>query len=395
MLTILTAMLAVGCSADPAPDVVLLDPPPEGLGVQLTMRGRIDSGAEVEQCKFVRAPADGLWVQRQEVRYDPGSHHFLLYETSYTDIPTEKDDGTPVDTSGVFDCSDGPTNNWSITRLVGGSQSADGDPPTRFPSDVALRVQPGAVLMMNAHYLNTTGETIEPDVYINLWTLPEEEVSEEGDILFWYNVFIDVPAMGTSQARMRCTVGDDITLTSAQSHMHRRGDGFEAKVAGEEWPFYANSNWENVPVADFGDGMAIPAGTAIEYACDYTNAEARNVFQGPRSTDEMCMLIGSYYPARPGLSFCAADPERPLQTNALGAEWVGQGEKSCADTLVCVQLATEADDFFTELQKCVAASDASVSREVSDGVRCLLMSNMDEQDPLVACETQIATCLEI
>ncbi len=390
-LAIATSFL-VACTSNPDTQEPLLVPPPAGQGIQYAMQGNIAPGAEVEQCKFVRAPADGLWVQRQEVRFAEGSHHFLLYETSYTDIPSERDDGTSVDTSGVFDCSDGPTNGWSITRLVGGSQNADGDPPTKFPSDVALRVQPNAVLMMNAHYLNTTSETVRPDVNINLWTLPEEEVTEEGDILFWYNVFINSPANSAAQARMRCTIPDDVTLTSAQSHMHSRGVGFEATIVGDEKPFYTNDRWENVAVADIN--IDLTAGTTVEYACSYQNNGDKDVFQGPTSKDEMCMLIGSYYPTRPGLSFCAADSKRPLVTNALGAEWVGQGETSCSETLGCLQVATLADDFFTELQKCVAASDPKVSREVSDGVRCMLMSNIDGEDPLVACEKEIAACVD-
>jgi hypothetical protein len=386
---------AVGCSDDPQtpapPADELLAPPPAGQGVQFAMQTTIAAGTEAEHCRFVRAPAEGLWVNRDEVRFTAGSHHFLLYETAYDDIPVAKDDGTPVDTAGVFDCSDGATNGWSVSRLVGGSQNATGDSALRFPSDVALRVRPGAVLMMNAHYVNTQAVAIEPEVRINLWTIPEAQVRVEGDILFWYDIFIEVPEMGRATARMRCNVPEDITVVTAQSHMHRRGVGYEARFVGEAMPFYFTDAWENVPVTHYPDGFTIPGGTDVEYFCDYDNAEARTVYQGPRSSDEMCMLIAGYYPRVEGLGLCAADPERPWLTNALGAEWIGQGSATCAETVDCVQ--NPDGDFFLNQQSCVNDADPAVSREVSDAVRCLLISFADGADPFSSCATELDACL--
>ncbi|MEZ4446388.1 MAG: hypothetical protein R3B72_45335 [Polyangiaceae bacterium] len=400
LISTLALTAFAGCSDDTTsppdpPDDGLLAAPPTGQGVQYALDTTIDAGSEVERCRFVQAPADGLWVKRDEVRYTEGSHHFLLYETAYDDIPESKNDGTPVDTSGVFDCSDGPTNGWSVTRLVGGSQNANGDSALSFPDGVALRVRPGAVLMLNAHYINTRPEPLDAEVRINLWTLPEEDVVTEGDILFWYNIFIDVPAMGASQAKMRCTIPSDITVTSMQSHMHARGVGYVAQEVGADMPFYLNDRWEDVPVSRFDQGFPLKAGAEVEYACNYENGEPRDVHQGPRSTDEMCMLIGSYYPAVPGLSFCAADPEAPLATQGLGARWIGDGEATCAETLACVQAGAESDDFFDHLQGCVVKSDPAVSREMSDAVRCLLLALGSGQEPVEACGSEIGSCLAL
>jgi hypothetical protein len=372
------------------PPAELLAPPPAGQGVQFQMNTTIPSGTEAEHCLFVRAPAEGLWVNRDEVRYTTGSHHFLLYETAYDEIPGEKDDGTPVDTSGVFDCSDGATNGWSVTRLIGGSQNGDGNSAVRFPEGIALHVRPGAVLMMNAHYVNTQAVDIAPEVRINLWSIPEEQVQTEGDILFWYNIFIEVPEMGSAAARMRCNVPEDITMVTAQSHMHRRGVGYEARFVDEAMPFYQSDAWENVPVSYYDD-FVVPGGTDVEYFCDYDNAEARTVFQGPRSTDEMCMLVAAYYPRVEGLGLCAADRERPWSTNGLGAEWVGHGTATCAATVDCVQ--NPDGDFFQNLQSCVNDADPAVSREVSDAVRCLLIAFNDGDDPFEACAPQFETCM--
>jgi len=395
-LIIAASSTLIACGSDdvnpvPTPNEdVLLDPPPEGKGVQYQMTTKLEPGTEVEHCKFVQAPAEGMYVNRDEVRFTQGSHHFLLYETPYTTIPTKGEDGAAIDSSGVFDCSAGATQNFQVTKLIAGSQNADGDAFLSFPSDVAMPVEPGRVLLMNAHYINATAGVLEPEVRVNLYTIPKEQVKEEGDILFWYNAFIKVGAKSTGRANMKCQIQDDITLMNVQSHMHARGTGYEAKIVGSE-PFYTNAKWEDVPVKSFDGGMKIAAGTWIDYRCDYNNAAASDVFQGPRSTDEMCMLIGSYYPASPGTSNCAADPAAPGQTGNLGAEWVGNGTKTCAATMGCVQQAvTGSGDVFQNITTCMMDSDPAVSKEMSDALRCFFLNGASAQ---TVCKTQFDVCL--
>lgn len=392
-------LLACG-SEDPVPtpapvEPELLAPPPAGEGVQFTMTTKLQPGVEAEHCKFVEAPAEGMFVQRDEVRFTKGSHHVLLYQTPYTSIPTTREDGEAFDTdeNGVFDCSDGATAGFSVDKLIAGSQNAEGDAFLSFPEGVAMPVTPGRVLLINVHYINASPEPIEPEVRINLYTIPEAEVVEEGDILFWYNIFIKVDAQSESRARMRCNINSDITLMNIQSHMHARGTGYAAMKLGGE-PFYTNEKWEDVPTKRFDGGMAVSAGTMFDYYCDYKNTGTKDVLQGPRSTDEMCMLIGSYYPADRGTSRCAAIPELPEQTGNLGAEWVGNGEATCAATFGCVQQVFGAgpqdqDSFLGGVASCVNAADPTVSREMSDALRCLFMS----EDPQAACETEFGACL--
>lgn len=391
-ITVATLALA-GCNpgttdteTTPDPDDSLLDPPEPGKGVQFKMIAEIEAGTESEKCMFVKAPAEDLLVQRDEVRFTPGSHHFLLYETRYTEIPTEKLDGTPIDTSGVFDCSDGATNGWDVSKLVGGSQNADGASILAFPENVAMRVHGGTVLLMNAHYVNATPEVLKPEVRINLHTIPESQVEQEGDIIFFYNPFIAVPAQSESRARMRCAIHQDITVTNFQSHMHRRGVGYSAAVIGES-PFYENDLWEGVPVLDLGKGKKITKGSVIDYHCDYKNPDSEDVFQGPRSTDEMCMAIGSYYPADPTTSNCAI-PGAAGNTGNLGAEWVGNGDKTCAQTMACVQGAFGGDDVLKKITTCMMDSAPEKSKEVSDAIRCLFT----HQNPLAECQTELETC---
>ncbi len=377
------AFAAVACG-DSGDGDDLLAPPPAGQGVQFRMETTIPAGVEGEWCQFLVGPAAEMWIERDEVRFTEGSHHVLLYETGYAQIPTVKLDGTPVDTSGVFDCSDGPTAGWNIVKLLGGSQNATGDSLLAFPEGVAMHVSPGAVVLMNAHYLNATDGDLRPVAAINLWTRPAAEVETEGDLLFLYNPLIKVAANGTGRARWRCPVHQDITISNVQSHMHKRGTGYSAAVTGQA-AFYENTRWESVPVTRFPGGLSVTAGSTLDYWCDYTSNVDHDIYQGTRTTDEMCMLIGSYYPANPRTSNCQ------LADGGLGGEWVGNGTATCAATNTCFQAAVQAADVVRAVTDCIDAASPSVAAESSAVLRCLANSD----DPATECQAAVTACQAI
>ncbi len=396
---LVSSVAIVGCGGtdvDPnqnPPAEELLAPPAAGQGVQFKMVTELPAGTEGEYCTFVRGPAEGMFVNHDQVRYSKGSHHVLMYETEYTEVPTQKTDGTKVDTNGVFDCSDGATNGWAVTKLVGGSQNADGASMLSLPPGVAMKVRPNAVLLMNAHYVNATAGALSPEVRVNMYTIPEADVKTEGDILFLYNPFIYVGANGEGRARMQCPIHTDITIQTVQSHMHARGAGYEASIRGEAEPFYTNTTWEGVPVKDFGAGLQVKAGSYFDYHCDYKNSGTKDVFQGPRSTDEMCMLIGSYYPANAWTANCRLDTWKPASQSFPGADWVGNGSATCAATMSCVQQALVGGKGLEGLTPCVTNSNPAVSTEMSAALRCLFNSFDAGTDPTTVCKTEFATCM--
>jgi hypothetical protein len=368
------AVLAVTTPAcdggDPAP---LPDAAEETPRIHLELTTTIAPGAEVEHCRFVTV--EDAWVSRDEITFSLGSHHVLVFQTPYATIPTQKEDGTPVDTSGVFDCSDGATNGWRITKLIGGSQNANGDSVLAFPDGVGVHV--GGVLLINAHYVNASDDPITPVVSIDLHTMDAGDVHTEGDILFLYNPLIGIAPGATSRARWSCPVYADITIANAQSHMHARGTGYQAAIAGQA-PFYVNDAWEGVPVQRYTN-LVVHAGERLDYHCDYRNTENRAIYQGPRSTDEMCMLIGSYYPAEPFTASCLdASGQLP------GGDWIGNGTATCAATLGCLQTASD----LPAITDCMLAADPAVAPQSSALLRCMMIAS----DPGAQCGAEIAAC---
>lgn len=399
LVALFASFALFGCSSEgdgptpvvPGNEAKELEAPAPGTGVQFKMLSTIEPGNETERCQFVVAPPEGLNVNNSEVRYNGGSHHVLLYMTPYTEIPTENRSGEKVDTSGVMECPEGATADWRASGVIGGSQSFEGENLlNQLPEGVAVKIKPGAVLLMNVHYLNASAKPLDTDVRINLYSIPEEEVKEEAGILFYYNPFIQVPASGTASARMRCPVDTDISLVNVQSHMHRRGMGAVAYLtdgAGNEiQQIYSSTTWENVPVEKFEPALQIKAGQALDYRCDYSNPEARDIVQGATTKDEMCMLIGPYYPRNPSLENCEGGDGVP------NATWIGDGSANGAATLQCIGKAKPFnEDNGNSLFGCVVNSCAGISEPMSEFFRCRFFGGGATECP-TECQTSEEAC---
>ena len=362
------------CAQDAGPPTPeSLDAPPAGQGFQYQMVSALDAGQEIERCKFVVAPPAGMNVNHDEVRYTPGSHHVLLYLTDYKSVPTVDINGKPHDTSGTFDCAQGATADWEVTGVIAGAQSFAGGSMVSLPPGVAVQVPGGAVILMNTHYLNASPKPITAEARVNVFTIPTDQMKQAGGVLFFYNPIISIPAGSTASARMRCQFDTDVTVTNIQSHMHRRAVNYEAKwydKAGQlVESLYTNTDWENVPVKEFAPGKVIPAGSSFDYRCDYKNTEGHDIRQGASTKDEMCMLIGSYYPRKPEIDNC------------LKPTWYGNGNKSCNLALAC-SVGALGNQSFADLIDCVSDSCDSVGKELSDALFCMF------SEPSASCQKQ-------
>jgi hypothetical protein len=322
----LGAVVLAGCSgdADPLVGSELLAPPPAGQGTQLRMAATIAPGDEVEYCQYV-ALTEHVDVARFEHRYSTGSHHLVLYATTLTAEDVAND-------TAMYECATRP--DQKTAGVIYAAQVDGGD--LSFPAGVGMPFEPGQVVMLQSHYLNASGAALDADVRLNLWgsTVPVEH--EAGNI-FFYNYMIAVPAHGSARAEMRCTVPEDITLFSGMSHMHRRGVGYRAALTGgdlaEPLELYATDDWEHVEPRVYEPALAIGAGQAIEFACDFENEGEETIIEGPSAeANEMCMFVGAYWP-RIDAAFesCVSVGSGPMH----------HGEKTCAEALDCASAAAD------------------------------------------------------
>jgi hypothetical protein len=394
-VVVVAPALAACSSPSGAGDTGALAPPPPGQGVQFEMQTTLAAGEEDERCKFVTTTED-LWVHQEAVRYTPGSHHFILWSTTYPSIPTQDINGKTVDTSGVFECPGGPPAAWSVNRYVGGSQSADAPNILgTLPDDAALHIPAGSVLMMDLHVLNLTAAALPVTVQMNLDAIPSGQVMQEAGIYFFYDPFIAVPPGARSHARMSCPVTSNATLTTAQTHMHKWGLGGTATLedgAGAlVQQLYTSSTWSDPPVAQWSaPPMTLQAGQQIDYECNYQNDGATTIIQGLSAvTNEMCVFAGAYYPRDEKFETCGTTGQLGDQGSA--ATFIGTGSTTCAETLACLQSAeqsTNAAPFYG----CMIDSCPAVAGPLTKFLRCAL-SVPHGGDVTSVCASQISACI--
>ncbi len=369
---------ATGTDATPP---VFLAAPAAGTGVQIRMTSQVAAGDETERCRFYKVPAEGLNLVREELKFTAGSHHVLIYQTTYKEIPTKTISGETLDTAGVFDCvKNGPTGDWETIGLLGGSQSPN-SPPTidGMPEGTAIKIAGGSILLVDAHYLNASANSLTTEIYINLHSIASDKVKQEAGVLFFYNPFILVPSMGEGVARQRCPISKDINLVVAQSHMHRRGVDYMARivdpVAQTDTELYHTEKWADIDSKILNPIQVLKAGQLIDFACKYKNTESRVVTQGRTTKDEMCVFAGVYYPRDIKTEYCSLTND--FSGRFMGGLWIGNGTKTGAQTAGCFQGAkATSEDKGASFFGCVTDSCPKSSKETSDVARCLSTSGL-------------------
>lgn len=333
-----------GCGA------IEMSPPLDGLQVELPLS--VPPAAESEYCMLFVADKD-VYVNWTDGRYTKGSHHGNIYRTGYKDvIPTKTITGeTIADATKPHPCPT-PQQVWDARGVFGTGRpvtratiDASGNPEPGvkvLPSDVAVKISKGDVLLLNFHMINATEKPIDSCLKMNLHGIPAAQAKHEAGLLFAYNAFITVPPMGESTARMACPVDKDYTLASANSHMHARGDGYIANLldkaptdptAAVVKELYKGTAWDDPRATVFDVPVQLKAGQYIDFQCHYTNKEPRSVSQGFASTDEMCMFTGMYWPMDLDFENCRK-PKSATRGASAGITY-GYGSKTGAEFLQC------------------------------------------------------------
>jgi len=209
----------------------------------------------------------------------PGSHHLLVF------YKPGASDGALADCSGL-EFAPGPY----------GSQRPDD--AIVYPEGVAAIVAPTDGFRVQAHYLNASTQPLDVTVEIRLSRIDDAAVRDRAAVLFFSNGAIDVPAGQSGVvAQKTCTLPFAVNLLQATGHMHQHGRSFVASAAGAT--IFSSTTYSDVAPALFDPPLALPAGSALTFACTYDNSDgsAPLVFGDSARTDEMCIFTAQFYPA--------------------------------------------------------------------------------------------------
>lgn len=299
-------------------------PPPPGEGYQLHLPPfRIDAGSEREVLYATQIrDANGdlveedIFINRYEIFYPSGSHHFILYRLTDEAISAGLLHAGKVPGIGVEDDPNfrelDPANPQALGNIglhrffVAGTQTKDTS--FAFPEGVAMRLPGDTLFDLNAHFINLLGdETLLGEVYINLYTLPAERVEYEALELFLNNQAINVPP-GFSRVtkldwlikenleQQGIDVGAGLNVMMLTSHMHRHGELFEITQTSTGELLHRSVSYDDAPLTFFTPPLFLDASDSLSFACTHNNYDREVPIEfGFTSEDEMCIVVGYYY----------------------------------------------------------------------------------------------------
>jgi hypothetical protein len=238
----------------------------------------VGPGAEVYKCQnFANPFGADVEVSAFESHMTGGSHHLLLfYEDNAVDGPLE-------DCSGL---EFAPTPY--STQLP--------DDSVAFPPGVAAAVPTTKGMRLQSHYLNTTTTTITAHVQMTFHLAAPGTVKDHAGVLFVVQPFIAVAPNSTQNVYYNCNLPQDMSIIKTASHMHKHGTKFVSTVAGE--PFYQTDTWDEPEPAIFDPPRQLNAGDELFFTCTFANNGPKTLTFGESAdTDEMCILVASFFPA--------------------------------------------------------------------------------------------------
>jgi hypothetical protein len=299
-------------------------PPPPGGGYQLRLPPfKIEPGTEREIYYATQItdgngnPIEGdIFINKVEIFYPAGSHHFIIYRFTEEGLANGVPDrgitpGIGVDPADSFrelDPEDPQVlGNFGVDRLfVVGTQTDDTF--FEFPEGVGLRLPGDTVYDLNSHYINLLGdEPLIGETYVNIYTIPEEEVKYEAVEIFVSNRSINVPPGITRVAKMSWYIEDELerrghdletelSVFLLTSHMHRHGELFEINRMSTGDLLHRSIAYDNAPITLFDPILRLGPDDGLKFQCTHNNYDTNEpLIFGLTSEDEMCIIFGYYY----------------------------------------------------------------------------------------------------
>ena len=315
----------LGVLRDPGDTFEPPAPPAPGEGYQLHLPPfKIEPGTEREvyyttQIKDENGNPveDDIFISRVEIFYPAGSHHFIMYRMTEEGLAKGiLNNGiipdvavNPEDTFRELDTDD-PDPVFGIfggDRLfVVGTQTDD--TLFQFPEGVGLRLPGDTVYDLNSHYINLLGdETLIGETYVNIYTIPEEEVKYEAIEIFVSNRAINVPPGRTRVAKLTWYTEDELERRGHDpgtelyvflltSHMHRHGELFEIFQKSTGDLLHRSIAYDDAPIDLYDPVLRLDADDGLKFQCTHNNYDTNEPLTfGLTSEDEMCIIFGYYY----------------------------------------------------------------------------------------------------
>ena len=276
----------------------LASPAEEGkAGVQLKV-DRFFVPANFERELFVRRPLNNpapIYVSRIKLKSRANSHHMVLYDfRSKSNLPSMDE---------VRDLRNLDNSLNIITALqmsnhifLGGGTDPNSD--YTFPAGIALQLPVNASIDLNPHYFNKTTDPLYGENYVNLYTVPADQVKKVVQMIDFNVTNFTLPANQTTTITRDFKFDKPVAVVSLTSHYHARGKLFQIRIKGgprDGEVIYENTDWAHPKVINYDTPILLQAGEGLTSVATYLNDTKKDLGFGLTSEDEMDIIFGYYY----------------------------------------------------------------------------------------------------
>lgn len=276
----------------------LASPAEEGKsGVQLKVE-RFVVPPNFERELFVRRPINNpapIYVSRIKLKSRANSHHMVIYDFRNKALVPKSDETRDLRNL------DNSLNILTFLQMsnhifLGGGTDPNSD--YTFPAGVALQLPANASVDLNPHYFNKTKDNLFGENYVNLYTVPADQVKKIVQMIDFGVTNFTLPAKQTTTITRDFKFDTNVAVVSLTSHYHEKGKLFQIKIMGGARNgeiIYENSDWAHPKVINYESPILLQAGEGLTSVVTYVNDTAKDISFGLTSEDEMDIIFGYYY----------------------------------------------------------------------------------------------------
>ena len=250
-------------------------------------------------CVYTNVVTDHeIYVGNATGKQAPGGHHIIVY---YTDT---------MHPTGHHPCVDAEMLAWH--QIAGADQNKE--PVLVLPEGAAIKVPAGKQLVIQSHYINTTGATQTYNDSASIQLVDGKDVKQFLNFLAFVDTQFAIPPQATYKSVTTCTIKDDINAVLLLGHMHELGKHYSLEriddngaslemVYDHDWkPSYLSH--PPIVTASLDAPIVIKSGTRLRQTCEWNNSTPKLV----SFPTEMCVSFMFYFPDN-GFVECNGAPE--------------------------------------------------------------------------------------
>jgi hypothetical protein len=262
---------------------------------------QVPAGGDWFECFYTDVVTDKeLIVGNVTAQQGPGGHHIIVY---YVDNPEPAEH---------HECKDSEMVSWH--QIAGAANG--GEPAVTLPPSTGMKVPAGKQIVVQSHYINTSGATETVDDTIGIDLLDAKDVKAFLNNWVINDAGFSIPPQSQSKSATACTVAQDLQSVIMLGHMHEygarhtlervdaQGNSLEVLYDHTWQPQYASH--PPLRTATLDAPFVIPAGTIIRQTCEWNNVTP-SMLTFPT---EMCAGVVYYFPDN-GFQVCDNHPVTP------------------------------------------------------------------------------------